>query len=240
MGSAEKRWAAWYRHWLEIMRGGAGLVFLLTPVLIVADLIMTAILHARTGADTGFAGAAMTPEARVAFLAHLRICVFTALVMWIFMGDSGIRTPTFEGRHQSLYYTLTLPVSRFDLVWTRYAAGCGAAVLVFFALLLGDSLVALAWGGGVPFGAMALASVLGCVLLCALLAPLGTLMPLVSEAAGRWVVCLAVVFGAGAAGPLATRFVGSPAVPWMEIGWLILLIGASVSASAMVAQKRDF
>lgn len=235
MGSVEKSSAIWYRHWLEMIRGGVVLVFLLTPVLVVADLVLMAWIGGGNPLTDS-----MAPDAQVVLPAHLWVCVATALVMWILMGGTGIRTNTFDGGHKSLYYTLTLPIARFDLVWTRYAAGCGAAVLVFFALLLGDSLIALAWGGEVPFGAMTLVSILGCLLLCALLAPLGSLLPLIGEAAGPWVVSLVLVFGVGEAWPLASRFVGSPTVPWIGIGWLVLLISASVSACALVVQKKDF
>jgi hypothetical protein len=236
----------WYRHWLEIRIGlkasliCAAMVCLLYPVLLlggfnwfVASGRVTDELRAFTPRLPG-----MGPELFFAWATHVCISTGTALFVGFLLGGTGIRTNLVPGAG-SIYYTLTLPVSRFDLMWTRFAAACAGVFVVLAAMLVFDSATLVVMGRSAPLGPMAASSLLAGLLAVPVMAVFTLLIPLWEVKAFFPVFMMAMVAMFQFWTP-AARFVASPTIPWNGIGQLLLIVGAAVSIAAVVAEKKDF
>jgi hypothetical protein len=239
--------SVWYRHWLEIRIGlttsliWSGLLCLLYPVFMLGGFnwFVTSgrITHELSVVAPRLA--AMGSERFFSWGTHVWISAAAALFVGLFLGDTAIRTSGQPGMG-SLYYTLTLPVSRFDLIWTRFATACAAAFGLLATMLVFDCAVLLVIGRSVPIGAMAASSFLAALLVPPVMAVFGLLIPLWGVK-----VLLPAVMVAGFAvvqwaWTPAMGFIASQSVPWNTIGLLLLIVGAALSTAAVVAQHKDF
>ena len=236
----------WYRHWIE-MRGGLcvaavfmTLMCLLFPVVVGGSTSWFAQsgrivneLNALTPQLT-----AMGPARFLPWGAHTWVNVLAAVIVGIFLAGN-IRPNGFQPGRPSMYYTLTLPISRFELVWTRFASSCAAVYALFAAMLLIDCAVLLIMRQPVPLGPMALSSVLAGLLVVPVMAVFGVLVPLWNE---QVTGLLYLVVGGAFQWVWAPilRFAGSPHVPWLPIGAILLVTGAVLSAAAVLARQQDF
>jgi hypothetical protein len=236
----------WYRHWLEI-RGGLcvaavfmALMCLLFPVFVGGSTSWFAQsgriiseLNALTPRLT-----AMGPARFLPWGAHTWVNLLAAVIVGIFLAGN-IRPNGFQPGQPSMYYTLTLPISRFDLIWTRFASSCAAAYALFAAMLVIDCAVLLMMRQAVPLGPMAMSSFLAGLLVVPVMAVFGVLVPLWKETVTG---LLYVVIGAAfqwAWAPLL-RFAGSQGIPWLSIGLIVLVTAAALSMAAMLARRQDF
>jgi hypothetical protein len=224
--------AVLYRHWLELR-------FLVLAILgpWLALCFVTAFLV--------IALAPAIPPVHVHAWALSMAVVLAGLVF----GGTGIRSGL-EIAHRSVYYTLTLPVSRFMLSCTRL---CAAAAIAF-ALVLGVFLavVAALWfaGHAVPLRALAASMLLGFAAAATTQALVGLVLPLVTERFGPGLlslmpvgVILAIVrtFDDGSSGwAHVVRFLEFQPERWDLIGALLLVILCSMMAAAVLVRVRDF
>ena len=102
----------------------------------------------------------MGPARFLPWAAHTWVSTGAAVIVGIFLAGTGIRTNGFQPGHRSMYYTLTLPISRFGLIWTRFASACAAVYVLFAAMLVLDCAVLLVMRQPVPLGPMAMSSFL--------------------------------------------------------------------------------
>lgn len=236
----------WRRHWLEI-RGG-----LLVAAIAVAILCLVYPLLALLGTSelerTGriAAGSAdfasqlqrLSPEGFLSWRAHAWLLSVAVLLLGLAVPGTGIRTNNLQAGHPSLVFTLTLPVSRFDLIWTRFAASCAATFPLLGAMLIANSATALLLRHSVPLAAMAASSFLAALLAMVVIAVIGLLM-LWNERALPWVV-VALVVGIRWTWPFTSGFLAIQSVPWSTIGTVLLVVGGALCTSAVVAHKKDF
>jgi hypothetical protein len=171
---------------------------------------------------------------------HAWFSSVAAVVVGILLGGTGIRTNGFQPGHPSMYYTLTLPVSRFGLIWTRFASACAAVYALLATMLAIDCAVLLIMGRTVPLGPMVVSSFLAGLLVVTVLAVFGLLIPLWNEQVSGLVFVAAMGAAMKWAWTPITGFIGSQAIPWQAIGTIFLVTGAALSASAMVARRQDF
>lgn len=235
-----------YRHWLEV-RGkliAGGIVGILLSILDVAAVSF--------GTQPGSEGFPL--------VAHIWLSGVAALFAGLFLGGTGIRTDTIEPGHPSLYYTLTLPVSRFALIWTRSAIALAATLALFAAMLVAVLIALLTTGLGVPPGEMAKASLLIGLLAVPLQAVVGLLAPMWDDRLRPLALALALsvvafsviaylnydpgdlpwlVLGLPWLAP-AMAFIGSPPDPWHALGAAVLIVALSLSISTLIARRRDF
>jgi hypothetical protein len=239
----------WYRHWIE-MRGGLcmaaifmALMCLLFPVVVAGSTSWYAHsgriikeLNALTPKLTAMGAARFLPWA-----AHTWVSAWAAVIVGIFLAGTGIRTNGFQPGHPSMYYTLTLPISRFELIWTRFASSCAAVYVLFAAMLVFDCAVLLIMRQPVPLGLMAVSSFLAALLVVPMMAVLGVLVPLWKEVSGIIYVYVVAIWAAiqWAWAPLL-RFIGSPSIPWLWIGAIILVTGAALSTAAILGRRLEF
>lgn len=173
----------WYRHWLELRR----VVVILCALAVVAALgyglavAGAAGYFARSGRLTNEiaryeALREMVPAPDlVPWAVHTLVVGFFALFATMLFQGTGIdavdaNTTAFSGRHPSVYFTASLPLSRERLVGSRLAAAVGGVAIVLFVSLLAHLLALLLIGQPIPFIAMTKTSLMGVVLALALIA----------------------------------------------------------------------
>src|SRR4029079_18579440 len=120
--------ATLYRHWLELR------------FLVLATLGPWLALCAVTAFLVCAAAPAVSPV-RV----HAWALSIAVVLAGIVFGGTGIRSG-FEIAHRSVAFTLTLPVSRFMLSWTRLCTAAAIAFVLVFGVLI--AVVAALWSAG--------------------------------------------------------------------------------------------
>ncbi len=237
----------WYRHWIEMRTG----LRVAAGCMVAACLLFTLALsgstswYAKSGRIISELNAlvpqltAMGPSRFLPWAAHTWASAGAAVFVGIFLAGTGIRTNGFQPGHPSMYYTLTLPMSRFELVWTRFASACAAVYILFAAMLVVDCAILLLMRQPVPLGPMAVSSCLAGLVVVASMAVLGVLLPLWKEQLS-FVYFLAIPATTQWAWPTLLRFAGSPGIPWLSVGAILLLTGAALSAAAILARRLEF
>jgi hypothetical protein len=238
----------WYRHWIE-MRGGLrvaavfmALMCLLFPVAVRGGTNW----YAHSGRIISELNAltpqlaAMGPARFLPWGAHTWVSAWAAIIVGIFLAGTGIRTNGFQPGHPSMYYTLTLPISRFELIWTRFASACAAVYVLFAAMLVIDCAVLLIMRQPVPLGPMALSSFLAGLLVVAAMAVFGVLIPLWKEQVSALLFVLAISAAIQWAWAPILRFAGSLDIPWLWIGAIFMVTGAALSTAAILARHEEF
>ena len=238
----------WYRHWLEI-RGGlwvaAACVAVLClgfPLIVVSStdwfqLSGKVIQELRALSP---ALPEMGPERFLPWGVHTMLSSAAALIVGIFLAGTGIRTNGFAPGHQSVHYTLTLPVSRFELLWTRFAASCGAIYILFAAMLLLDCAVLAAMRRPIPFAAMAVSSLLAGSLGILIVALAGVVMQLWKEKISGLVHVFSIALAFNYAWQPVLKYTGSRVVPWLALGAIVLITAAALSGATALARRSDF
>jgi len=237
----------WYRHWLEI-RGGLSVALAGVTILCFFYPIM---LH---GSSSWFAESgrviselsalapelpAMGPDRFFPWGVHVQLSTVAALIAGIFLAGTGIRTNDWSPRHPSVYYTLMLPVSRFEMIWTRFATACAAAFLLFAVMLILDSAALLAMGHTVPLGPMAQSSFFAGLLVVLIMAAFGLLNLWDDRPVGTiWVMAIIAAFYWK--WTPASDLVAGTSVPWTVVAVIVGSITATQFLSALIARKRDF
>jgi hypothetical protein len=225
--------ATLYRHWLELR------------FLVLATLGPWLALCAVTALVLALSLSPAISPVRVHSWALSLAVVLAGLVF----GGTGIRSGH-EIAHRSVYYTLTLPVSRFMLCWTRL---CTAAAIAF-ALVFGVFIAAAAalWSAGhaVPLRALAASMLLGFAAAVATQALAGLVLPLVTERFSPAVlslipagvaVAIVITFNDGSTGWVhVVRFLEFQPERWDLIGALLLVIVCSLVTAAVLVRVKDF
>lgn len=238
----------WYRHWIEIRSG------LCVAAIVMA--LMSMLFPVVVGGSTGWYAHsgrviteldALTPHLTAVgparFLpwgAHTWASAAAAMMVGLFLGGTGIRTNGFQAAHLSMYYTLTLPISRFELIWTRFASACAAVYVLFAAMLVVNCAILILMHQPVPLGPMAVSSLLAGLLVVPVMAVFGVLVPLWKEQVSGLLFVLAIGAAVHWAWPTILRFAGSLDIPWLSIAAILLITGAALSAAAILARRQEF
>jgi ABC-type transport system involved in multi-copper enzyme maturation permease subunit len=170
----------------------------------------------------------------------------------LLLGGTGVRTDLVPG-HPSLYYTLTLPVSRFALIWSRFAIALAATVALFAGLLAAALVALLMTGQAASVGEIVKSSLLIGLFAVALQTVVGLLIPMWDDRLGPWafvIVFVVVILSVGAyfnedteawpwLAPLMA-FIASPPAPWNVLGGAVLIVALSLSIAALMVRKKDF
>jgi hypothetical protein len=221
-----------YRHWLELR------------LLVLATLGPWFVLCA----VAAFVSVALAP-ATSPVLVHAWALSFAVVLAGLVFGGTGIRSGL-EIAHRSVYYTLTLPVSRFMLSWTRLCAAAAIAFALVFGVFI--AVVAALWlaGHGVPFRALAASMLLGLAAAVTTQAVVGLLLPLVMERFSPAVMSLIPVGVILAIGRTlddestgwvhVVRFLEFQPERWDLIGTMLLAIVSSLVTAAVLVRVRDF
>ncbi|MPZ20399.1 MAG: hypothetical protein GEV06_21160 [Luteitalea sp.] len=221
-----------YRHWLELR------------FLVLATLGPWIVLCA----VTAFFAVALSPRVSPV-LVHAWALSLAVVVAGLVFGGTGIRSGL-EIAHRSVYYTLTLPVSRFMLSGTRLFTAAAIAFALVFGVFI--AVVAALWsaGRGVPLGSMAASMLLALAVSVSIQALTGLMLPLVTERFSPALLSLApvgVVLSIGrtlddeSTGWIhVVRFLEFEPARWDILGLLLAGVLSSLVAAAVLVRVRDF
>lgn len=221
-----------YRHWLDLR---FMVVASLAPWIVFCGL-------------TALVVVAISPDASPVAV-HAWALSIGVVAAGLAFGGTGVR-PGLEINHRSVYYTLTLPVSRFMLGWTRLCAGAGVAGV--FVLGLFATVVAALWlaGRDVPLVSMAVSMLLGLGVAVGIQATVGLALPLVTERFSPAVMSLipfGVILQVGRAlddrstgWMQVVRFLEFEPARWDIVGLLLAGVVSSLVAAAVLMRVRDF
>jgi len=224
--------ATLYRHWLELR------------FLVLATLGPWLALCAVTAFLVVAVPPAISPV-RV----HAWALSIAVVLAGIVFGGTGIRSG-FEIAHRSVAFTLTLPVSRFMLSWTRLCTAAAIAFVLVFGVSI--AVVAALWSAGhaVPLRALAASTLLGFAAAAATQALVGLVLPLVTERFSPAllslipvVVILAILRtleDRSAGWAHVVRFLEFQPERWDLIGALLLVIVCSLMTAAVLVRVKDF
>ena len=221
-----------YRHWLEL------------SFLVLATLGPWILLCG----VTAFLAVALAPEVP-AVVVHAWALSLAVVIAGLVFGGTGIRSGL-EIAHRSVYYTLTLPVSRFTLAWTRLCTAAAIASALVFGVFIAVVVALWSTGRDVPLGSLAASMVLGLAAAVGIQALVGLVLPLVTERFSPALLSLIpVVVILSIARTLDDRSTGWAHVVrflefqperWDLIGALLLVIVCSLVTAAVLVRVRDF
>ena len=208
--------ALWYRNRVEMRVG-----FLLA-------------LAASFGVWIGFVVVALLQPAKFneGWPEHAVACSGAVFYLWFLLSVFPILN--------SNAYTLTLPVSRFDLIWTRFACIGGAAFAVLFWMLALNSALLLVMGTPVRLAAMASSSLIAGLFTVVLAATLGLLAPLLHEKAITLLVPLGFIAAARWGFRSLVDFVASGELSWGLLGGALVMVGLALSTAGLVVRTKEF
>jgi hypothetical protein len=224
--------ATFYRHWLEIR------------FLVLATLGPWLALCA----VTAFLVIAVPPTISPVRV-HAWALSIALVIAGLVFGGTGLRSGL-EIAHRSVYYTLTLPVSRFMLSWTRLCTGAAIAFAVVFGVFI--AVVTTLWlaGHAVPLRALGASMLLGFAAAAATQALAGLVLPLLTERFSPAVLSLmpaAVILAIvrtlddrSTGWAHVVRFLEFQPARWDVIGALLLVIVWSLMAAAVLVRVKDF
>jgi hypothetical protein len=224
--------ATLYRHWLELR----------LPVLATLGpwLALCAI--------TAFFVVAVPPEISPVQVHAWALSMAVVLAGLVF-GGTGLRSGL-EIAHRSVYYTLTLPVSRFMLAWTRLGIGAAIAFALIFGVFV--AVVAALWSVGrvVPIRELAASMLLGVAAAASTQALVGLVLPLVTERfspallslipAGVMLAIVRTLDDGSTGWAHVVRFLEFQPERWDLIGALMVVIVSSLLMAAVLVRVRDF
>jgi hypothetical protein len=223
--------ATFYRHWLELR------------FLVLATLGPWLALCA----VTAFLVVAVPPGISPVHV-HAWALSIAVVIAGVVFGGTGIRSGL-ESAPRSVYYTLTLPVSRFTLGWTRLCTAAAIAFALVFGVFI--AVVATLWSAGhaVPLRALAASMLLGLAAAATTQALVGVL-PLVTERLSPALLSLVpvVVFLAilrtldddSTGWAHVVRILEFQPERWDLIGVLLLVVVCSLATATVLARVRDF
>jgi hypothetical protein len=225
----------WYRHWLEMRPG----------VLVFAGLCLWFGLSARgpwLSLEYGQAlpltplGQAIGTDQVLVWAEFVGRILPFSLAASLALSGAGFRT--FFMPVAPVVYTLTLPISRSRLIWTRLAAGLGVACVGATVLTAGGVVWFTMRGQAVPVAAVLQSLVLGVVVLAAMLAIMSAVITALPVA---WA-------SVGIVGMLALAIpnsyvVSAPArgdVPWLVVSGYVVAMAAAMLFTLSYVRSREY
>jgi hypothetical protein len=154
------------------------------------------------------------------------------------LGLSGAGFRTFFMPLPPVVFTLTLPISRTRLIWTRLAAALGVACVGATLLTAGGVVWFTIQGQTVPIAAVLQSLVLGVVLLAAMLAIMSAVITALPTA---W--AFLGVLGLLALAIPNSYVVSAPArgdVPWLAVGGYVIALVAAMLFTLSYVKAREY
>ena len=225
----------WYRHWVEMRLG----------VLVFAGLCMWLGFAIRGPWHSLEYGQALplTPLGQAIGAAQVlvwaefagRILPFS-LAASVTLAGAGFRTVFMPVA--PVVYTLTLPISRTRLVWTRLTAGLGVACVGATVLTTGGGVWFTMRGQTVPIAEVLQSLVLGVVVLAAMLAIMSAVITALPTA---W--AFLGILGVLALAIPNSYVVSAPArgdVPWLAVGGYVIALVVAIVFTVSYVRAREY
>jgi hypothetical protein len=225
----------WYRHWVE-MRPGV-LVFV-----VLCLWFGVSILGPWRSLEFGQAlpltplGQAIGADSVLVWAEFAGRILPFSLAASLALSGAGFRT--FFMPVAPAVYTLTLPISRTRLIWTRLAAGLAVACAGAAVCTAGGIVWVTMRGQTVPMAAVLQSLALGLVLLAAMLAIMSAVITALPTA---W--AFLGILGLMALAIPNSYVVSAPArgdVPWLAIGGYVMALGAAMLFTLSYVRTREY
>jgi hypothetical protein len=225
----------WYRHWVEMRLG----------VLVFAGLCMwfgVSILGPWHSLEYGQAlpltplGQAIGGEEVLVWAEFAGRMLPFSFAASLALSGAGFRT--FFMPVAPVVYTLTLPISRTRLIWTRLAAGLGVACVGAAVLTAGGVVWFTMRGQTVPVAEVLQSLVLGVVVLAAMLAIMSAVITALPTA---W--AFLGILGLLALAIPNSYVVSAPArgdVPWLAVGSYVMALVAAMLFTLSYVRMREY
>jgi hypothetical protein len=225
----------WYRHWVEMRLG----------VLMFAGFSMwfgVSILGPWRSLEFGQAlpltplGQAIGAEQVLVWAEFAGRILPVSLAASVMLSGAGFRTLFMPVA--PVVYTLTLPISRTRLIWTRLAAGLGVACVGATVLTAGGVVWFTMRGQTVPIAEVLQSLVLGVVVLAAMLAIMSAVVTALPTA---W--AFLGILGILALAIPNSYVVSAPArgdVPWLAVGGYVIALVAAVKFTLSYVRSREY
>jgi hypothetical protein len=224
--------ATLYRHWLELR------------FLVLATLGPWILLCG----VTAFLAVAFAPEVP-AVVVHAWALSIAVVLAGLVFGGTGIRSG-FEIAHRSVYYTLTLPVSRFTLAWTRLCMAAAIAVALVSGVFIAIVVALWSTGRDVPLGALGASMLLGLAAAVSIQALVGLVVPLVTERfspallslipVGVILAIIRTLDDRATGWAHVVRFLEFQPARWDVVAGLLISIACALVTAAVLVRVRDF
>jgi len=225
----------WYRHWVEMRLG----------VLVFAGLcawFAVSILGPWRSLEFG-QPLPLTPLGQAIGAAEVlvwaefagRILPFS-LAATLALSGAGFRT--FVMPVAPIVYTLTLPISRTRLIWTRLVAALGVACIGALLLTAGGVVWFTIQGQAVPIAEVLQSLVLGAVVLAAMLAIMSAVLTALPV---TWAF-LGILALLALAIP-NSYVVSAPArgnVPWLALGGYVMALAVAILFTLFYVRSREY
>ena len=225
----------WYRHWVEMRLG----VILFAGLCLWLGLSIAGpwrSLEFGQPLPLTPLGRTIGPEQVLVWAEFAGRILPFSLAASLALSGAGFRT--FYMPVAPVVYTLTLPISRSRLIWTRLAAGLGVAVVGATVLTAGGIVWFTMRGQTVPITAVLQSMALGVVLLAAMLAIMSavvTALPTVWAFLG--------ILGVLALAIPNSYVVSAPArgdVPWLAVGGYAIAMAAAMLFTLSYVRTREY
>jgi len=225
----------WYRHWVEMRLG----------VLVFAGLCIwfgVSILGPWHSLEYGQAlpltplGQAIGAEKVLVWAEFAGRILPFSFAASLALSGAGFRT--FFMPVAPVVYTLTLPISRTCLIWTRFAAGLGVACVGAAVLTAGGVVWFTMRGQTVPIAEVLQSLVLGVVILATMLAIMSAVITALPTA---WAF-LGILAVLALAIP-NSYVVSAPArgdVPWLAVGGYVIALVAAMLFTLSYVRAREY
>ena len=232
----------WYRHWLESRQ--------ILPVLVAAVLVFAG---PRAGAlvfgqQPNFFESEMLRSPLAAELGRDELLAWTAFaerifttvfLSGLFLAGNGMRSQAIPGRH-AVEYTLSLPIARTTLIWTRLVASFIGALLVGLLVLSAHVADLLLRGTELPLVPMAQSYAFSVPAAMAWTAFMGAVVTFLRP---LWAILLASMLGLALALPIrhaVTAFPSRGELPWDALAGLVALTALAVTLTLRVGSRREW
>jgi hypothetical protein len=225
----------WYRHWVEMRLG----------VLVFAGLCVwmgVSVLGPWRSLEFGQAlpltplGQAIGAEEVLVWAEFAGRILPYSLAACLALAGAGFRTLFMPVA--PVVYTLTLPISRMRLIWTRLAAGLGVACVGATVLTVGGVVWFAMRGQTVPIAAVLQSMGLGVVVLAAMLAIMSAVVTALPTA---W--AFLGILGLMALAIPNSYVVSAPArgdVPWLAVGGYVIALVAAMLFTLSYVRAREY
>jgi hypothetical protein len=232
----------WYRHWLEIRSRLPALAL----VLLLAAWPGMGLNGATSFEQTGrvFREVVGTPLAQSIEMENLfvwatfaeRIPVLAWVAAFCLAGSVFGRPP----RDLSVYYTLSLPVSRRRLIWTRQMAGFAVALLVSLLMLAVQCAILLFQGRDIPFSPLITSLAFGLPVLMAWIAVMGAVNLVMNEFWALLAVSPLLLLSLRFGFYTVTAFPARGDLPWDSMSALVAITALCVTFSISWGPNKEF
>jgi hypothetical protein len=234
----------WYRHWLEI-RGV--LLWLVISVLLLAGPRANLFRIDDSEPSRSFGremlqsplGHTLDEDALLAWAAYAERIWTSAFLAGIFLAGNGFRSLGLPGS-QAIDYTLTLPIARTKIIWTRFTVAFLGALFAG-ALSLGAHVANLLFEGRpVPLAPMLESFAFSIPALAAWVAVMGACFTFLGT---LWVFLASVLVGLPLFIPVRDAVSASPSrgeVPWAALAAFVVLTGLAVAFTLRKGADREY